>query len=298
MHFFSWIAVAISLRFLPSCTASPVTLRANIKRQELTQEDMTEVCNHPNPYNMMPECWDKLGLDSWITSWTDATIIANAPAIGTMYCKPTEIWGQCFLRFAYGQQEEPKAAVNCATLASTQCVSPIETTVLKPTSAEGWYGTYAVYAVFTYIKNLSRALLSAAGEEGVMETAYVAANDGAGAASSAYPVDATLLYLLEWNNKTNMDDAFINYVQQNRMELSFPNANTDFPGIGPVYETLVLNLETRVEQLMLSWDEFSKALGANGTWIQRVPAHEELEQSWMTPMLASADKATGEIETS
>ncbi|KAL8959746.1 MAG: hypothetical protein Q9183_005584 [Haloplaca sp. 2 TL-2023] len=288
MHFFSWLALVSSLRFLSSCTASPVAFLSNIKRQALAEENMTEVCNHPNAYNMVPPCWDELDLYNFINDWTKKTVLANAPHIGTMYCKPTEIWGQCFLRFAYGQQEQPRAAVDCSTLASTQCVSPIETTILKPTSAEGWYGTYAVYAVFTYIKALSRALLSATGQEGVLESAYVAANGGAGAASSPYPVDATLQYLLEWNNKTNMDDAFLNYVSRNPLPGNFPGPNPGFPGVGPVYESLVLDLQQRVVTLMGSWDEFSQVLGTNGTWIKQVPGPEIFEKSWITPRTAQA----------
>ena len=116
----------------------------------------------------------------------------------------------------------------------------------------------------------------------------MAANGGAGAASSPYPVDSTLQYLLQWNNKTNMDDAFLNYVSQNPMPGNFLGAKTGYPGVGPVYESLMLDLQQRVVTLMGSWDEFSQVLGTNGTWIQRVPGPEVFEKSWITPRTAQA----------
>ncbi|KAL8725541.1 MAG: hypothetical protein Q9166_007295 [cf. Caloplaca sp. 2 TL-2023] len=43
-------------------------------------------------------------MDNFFANWTEKTVMPNAPMIGTMACRPNEVWAQCFIRFAYGQQ--------------------------------------------------------------------------------------------------------------------------------------------------------------------------------------------------
>lgn len=143
MYLLLWIAVVGLLRFLPLCTASPVTASSNSNGKP-TKQSITDACSNPSSAGMTPSCWTLLKMNDYFSSWTNQTILPNAPMIGTIYCRPNEVWAQCFIRFAYGQQRQTRAPMDCATLGSSNCKAPSDM-LIKPTSPEYWYGAYAIY---------------------------------------------------------------------------------------------------------------------------------------------------------
>ncbi|KAL8688942.1 MAG: hypothetical protein Q9218_005267 [Villophora microphyllina] len=229
-------------------------------------------------------------MNDYLTNWTTSTVIGNPPMIGTIYCKPNEIWAQCYLRFAFGQQGKPAAPMDCSTPSSTSCKSPFDSTI-TPTTVENYYGTYAIYAVFAYIYAISSALLSATAHSGALQNAYASANAGAGASSAANPVDATMFQLLSENGFSEMDTAFVKYMNKNPYTGDFTGASTDPPSDNIIYTNLVAVLQQRLKTVMAADENFLSLVGTNGTWIGQVPAAMGYVRSWTTGSGGSAAAA-------
>ncbi|KAL8901991.1 MAG: hypothetical protein Q9207_004916 [Kuettlingeria erythrocarpa] len=168
-------------------------------------------------------------MDGFFANWTTNTIMSNPPMIGTLYCRPNEVWAECFLRFAYGEQRLAVASVDCSAFTSTTCKSPANSLLAKPTSPEFYYGAYAIFAIHTYITNLASALLSTTAKPGALQSAYTSANAGAGAAAAPNPVDATLFQLLFLNGLSNQDILFSAYMKQNPFSGTFADATAAAP---------------------------------------------------------------------
>ncbi|KAL9593319.1 MAG: hypothetical protein Q9179_005949 [Wetmoreana sp. 5 TL-2023] len=218
-------------------------------------------------------------MNDFFTNWTSQTVMPNAPMIGTVFCKTNEVWARCFLRFAYGQQRKATAPADCSTLSSTSCKSPSDMMV-KPISAQYWYGAYAIYAIFTYINALSTALLSATAQPGALQSAYTSANAGEGAAATSNPVDAVLFYLLFLNGFTNQDTAFATYMKQVPYTGSFTGATTDPPSDDVLYRNMVGVLKLRLETIMGGLDQFGVLVGSQGTWIAPVQSSAAFVKVW------------------
>lgn len=137
MYLALWIAAVSFLRFLPFCTAWPVAATAEASAQP-------DACSTPSPGTMVASCWTSLNVDNFFGTWTENTIMANPPMIGTLYCRPHEVWAQCFLRFAYGWQRQKTAPMDCSSFNATSCQGPADSLTAKPTSAEYWYGAQAI----------------------------------------------------------------------------------------------------------------------------------------------------------
>ena len=146
MHLSLAIIAAGLLRILPSCSASPMAAVASPAKAPAEQRTGTTSgpCSNPAASGTSADCWTSLGMDAFLANWTQATVIAGAPMIGTIVCRPTEGWAQCFIRFAYGLQRQTTAPMDCESLSSTSC-SPPSQQMLKPTFPEYWYGVQAIY---------------------------------------------------------------------------------------------------------------------------------------------------------
>ncbi|KAL9580989.1 MAG: hypothetical protein Q9212_004157 [Teloschistes hypoglaucus] len=284
MHFSSWIIAAGLLRFLPSSTASPLPAApkpAASPKQSAT--NASDACSSsPSPGAMSPECWASLDMNDFLTNWTTTTVIGNAPMIGTIYCKPKEIWAQCFLRFAYGQQRQPAAPMDCSTPTSKSCKSPFDVPA-DPTSPEYYYGAYSIFAVFAYITAIASALLSVTAYPGALQSAYTSAYAGAGAASAPNPVDATLFELLSQSGFSAMDTAFVTYMNKNSYTGGFVGASTDPPSDAVIYTSLVAVLQQRLKGIMTADGAFQSLVGTKGVWIAQVPPAASYVKAWTTP---------------
>lgn len=163
MHLSLWIAAAGLLRVLPSCTASPIAAAAKPVAakpvaakpvaavtkpvsvgSKQTSSSSSSSCGNASTTGVSADCWTTLGMNHYLSNWTDNTVIANAPMIGTIVCRSNEPWAQCFIRFAYGQQQKTAAPIDCSNPSSTSCKPPADM-VLQPDSAEDYYGLYAIY---------------------------------------------------------------------------------------------------------------------------------------------------------
>ncbi|KAI4129793.1 MAG: hypothetical protein LQ338_002044 [Usnochroma carphineum] len=230
-----WVAVVSFLQLLPLCTASPVAPAAKAG----TKQSASDACNNPSSANISSACWTSLQMDDFFTNWTRSTVVANAPMIGTMYCRPNE-----------------------------------------PTSAQYYYGAYAIYAVFTYINAISSALLSTTAKPGALQSAYASANAGAGAASGANPIDATLVQLLFENGLNDQDLAFMTYIKQNPFAADFAGATTDPPSDAVMYKNLVAVLQQRSQKLFSGWEMFRQVLGTGGEWTGQVQGSADYVKKW------------------
>ncbi|KAL8717615.1 MAG: hypothetical protein Q9225_005152 [Loekoesia sp. 1 TL-2023] len=278
MYLLLWIAVAGLLPVLPLGTASPVTPSSN-RNDKPTKQSAADACSNPSSAGMTSSCWTQLKMNDYFSNWTNKTILPNAPMIGTIYCRPNEVWAQCFIRFAYGQQRQARAPMDCATLGSSNCKAPSDM-LIKPTSPEYWYGAYAIYAIFTYINTLASALLSTTARPGVLQSAYTSANAGAGAASGVNPIDATLFQLLFVNGLTDMDVTFATYMKQSPYTGDFSGATTDPPSDEMIYRNLVAVLQQRLQKLMNGWDSFKSVLGTGSTWTTQVQGAGDFVSKW------------------
>ncbi|KAL8990761.1 MAG: hypothetical protein Q9177_000661 [Variospora cf. flavescens] len=238
---------------------------------------LPDPCNTPSAGNTEASCWTLLEMGNFFSDWTENTIIADPPFIGTLYCRPREIWAQCFLRFAYGYQNELGAPVDCSGFNSTTCRGPAKVYKAKPTSNKFWYGVQAISslyprnttntsscpetnrppAVYIYIRNLSSALLSTTATPGVLQSAYNSASTSAAFPNS--PADATLIQLLTARSKTPQDNAFVAYMTANPFVSNFTGGAENAPANDDVvYWNLIAMLAKRVEQLMDGWDAFEQ----------------------------------------
>ncbi|KAL8805923.1 MAG: hypothetical protein Q9223_005015, partial [Gallowayella weberi] len=249
MQVFFWVAAASLLRFLPSCTASPIAAPAKAEPKPSPKPSPKPAakpvtatikqgtsssgsCGSPNTTGVVSGCWSSLDMNNYFANWTENSVIANAPMIGTIVCRPTEPWAQCFIRFAYGQQQKTAAPMDCSNANSTSCKSPVNMN-LKPSSPEYWYGVLAIYstitqifpfmrllltdikAIFTYITTLTSAIFTTTGQPGALQNTYTSANAGAGASSAANPIDATMFQLLLENGFSEQDTTFSAYMKNN-----------------------------------------------------------------------------------
>ncbi|KAL8934671.1 MAG: hypothetical protein Q9216_005791 [Gyalolechia sp. 2 TL-2023] len=279
------------LRFLPLCTASPVAAA--------TIQTASDACTDPSTAGMTSSCWTALGMDDFLSNWTDKSMISNPPMIGTLVCRPREAWASCFVRFAYGQQKQPGPPMDCVTFGSQTCQSPSVMPV-KPSSPQYWYGAYAIYAIFTYINTLSSALLATTADVGALQSAYLSANLGAGADSDAYPVDATLFHLLFRNGLTDMDVAFTAYMKNHPYTGDFAGADTTLPSDPVIYKAIVAALQQWSETIMSEWGSFEEVLGTGTTWtgpVQEAVAFEGTMEDVDSFMLVSSPATERHAET-
>ncbi|KAL8852762.1 MAG: hypothetical protein Q9221_002392 [Calogaya cf. arnoldii] len=221
-------------------------------------------------------------MNKFLANWTEETVMPGAPMIGTIVCRPTEAWAQCFIRFAYGQQSLTAAPMDCVSLKSTSC-SPPSKQMKKPTSDEYWYGTHAIYAIFTYIKTLTSALLSTTATPGALEAAYANGIFGAGGAGAPNPIDTVLFGLLLLSPMSDQDKTFTSYMNAKPYPGTF-NTTTNLPSDKILYEGLVVALEARLKNIMSNWTEFESVLGTGGPWVsgQQAPAAQYVA-SWTKP---------------
>ncbi|KAL8950478.1 MAG: hypothetical protein Q9222_003494 [Ikaeria aurantiellina] len=209
-----------------------------------------------------------------------------------MVCRPSEPWAQCFIRFTYGQQKKAGAPMDCSKPSSTTCKAPSDM-LIKPTSAQGWYGVDAIHAVFTYMKNLMSALLSATAHAGALQYAYSSAYAGAGAAGSANPVDATIFQLLFENGFTDQDTAFSGFMKQQPYTGDFSGATTNPPSDTILYQGMVAVLQQRLQKIMGTWETFEIMLGSGYMWTQQVQGADAFVSQWVTGLSpASSDPIT------
>ncbi|KAL8648307.1 MAG: hypothetical protein Q9210_005061 [Variospora velana] len=293
MYLALWIAAISFLRFLPLCTALPVA-------QASAHPD---ACTTPSPENMEASCWTSLNMGNFFSNWTENNILSNPPRIGTIYCRPHEIWAQCFLRFAYGYQRQSNAPMDCSTFKSTSCHGPAKSLTAKPTSAEYWYGAQAISglylppqnttytsscrktnrpsAVHTYIENLSSALLFTTAKPGTLQSAYN--NASINATFPNNPVDATLIQLLTANTKTKQDTAFAAYMKASPSAGNFTRVENAPPDDAVVYKNLVAMLEKRVQDLMSGWGVFAQVTVEGGeAWMTEGQDASDFVRRWTT----------------
>lgn len=147
MYIFPWLAIASFLRFLPSCTATPIAQTTNASTPA-TNQTASNNCSSPSTAGITSTCWTTLQMDDFFANWTINNIMPNPPMIGTLYCRPREVWAECFLRFAYGEQRLPIASTDCSTLTSTTCKSPAKSLTTTPTSPQFYYGAYAIFGMY------------------------------------------------------------------------------------------------------------------------------------------------------
>ncbi|KAI4091925.1 MAG: hypothetical protein LQ344_003743 [Seirophora lacunosa] len=250
MYLALWIAAVSFLRFLPFCTAWPVAATAEASAQP-------DACSTPSPGTMVASCWTSLNVDNFFGTWTENTIMANPPMIGTLYCRPAD------------------------------------SLTAKPTSAEYWYGAQAISAVFTYIKNISSALLSATGKPGVLETAYAAAFAGTDFSDS--PVDATLFYLLSIRGRSDQDNAFAAYMKASPYAGNFAGPTDAKPDDVVIYRGMTAMLESRLDELMSGWEAFRQVTTEGQAWMEKVQEVEEFVQKWTVEGVGQAvGRLTGE----
>ncbi|KAL9596920.1 MAG: hypothetical protein Q9219_005483 [cf. Caloplaca sp. 3 TL-2023] len=290
------IATIGLLRFLPLCTGAPAAPSSNRNGQTTTKQSASDACKDPSSTGVTSSCWTALKMDDYFGSWTNKTVMSNAPMIGTMYCRPNEKWAQCFIRFAYGMQRQTGPPMDCTTLQSTTCTAPSDM-VQKPTSPEFWYGVYAIYAalaVFSYMKNLSTALLSTTARPGMLQSAYTSANAGGGAASGPNPIDATILQLLFMNGLTDMDIAFASYMKQSPYAGDFSQSATDPPGDDVIYKDLAEALQQRLQKLMNGWANFQVVLAKGGIWTGQVQGAAEFVSKWTNPGTTATTATTAQ----
>ncbi|KAL8967924.1 MAG: hypothetical protein Q9197_005153 [Variospora fuerteventurae] len=250
---------------------------------------LPDPCNTPSPDNTEASCWTSLQMGNFFSDWTKNSTSANPPLIGLIYCRPREIWAQCFLRFAYGYQLKLSAPMDCSAFNSTSCRGPARVIEPKPTSNKFWYGAQAISslyprnttntsscpetnrapAVYLYIKHLSSALLSTTAVPGVLQSAYNNASTSVAFPNS--PADATLIQLLTASAKTPQDNAFVAYMTANPFVGNFTGgAENAPPDDEVVYWNLIAMLAERVEQLMHGWDAFEQVTvfeGAGEAWM-------------------------------
>ncbi|KAL8657089.1 MAG: hypothetical protein Q9226_002264 [Calogaya cf. arnoldii] len=292
MHTSLWIIAAGLLRFLPSCTASPI---AAVAKPAAKQSATSGLCSNAATNGTSADCWTTLGMSKFLANWTEETVMPGAPMIGTIVCRPTEAWAQCFIRFAYGQQRLTAAPMDCVSLKSTSC-SPPSKQMMKPTSVEYWYGTHAVYAIFAYIITLTSAILSTTGTPGALQAVYTSGIFGtdAVAAAAPNPIDAVLFQLLVLSPSSDQNKLFTNYLNEFPYPGAF-NTTTNVPTDKILYQGLALALEARLKNIMSNWTEFESVLGTGGPWVsgQQAPAAQYVA-SWTKPSPV-ADGLTGVI---
>ncbi|KAI4243445.1 MAG: hypothetical protein L6R40_003447 [Gallowayella cf. fulva] len=298
MHLSLWIAAAGLLRVLPSCTASPIAAAAKPVAakpvaakpvaavtkpvsvgSKQTSSSSSSSCGNASTTGVSADCWTTLGMNHYLSNWTDNTVIANAPMIGTIVCRSNEPWAQCFIRFAYGQQQKTAAPIDCSNPSSTSCKPPADM-VLQPDSAEDYYGLYAIYAIFTYLTTLISALLTTTGHPSALQSIYTSANAGAGASSAPNPIDATIFQLLFRNGFSSQDTLFAAYLKTEIYAGNFTKATTDPPEDKVLYEGLVGALKTRASRIMRSWQDFEAVLGSGDVWMGGVQTKEQFVESW------------------
>ncbi|KAL8858677.1 MAG: hypothetical protein Q9178_004765 [Gyalolechia marmorata] len=181
-------------------------------------------------------------MEDFYANWTKHSVMAGAPMIGTIFCRPNELWAQCFIRFAYGQHTKT--------------------------------------AIFTYIMTLISALLTTTGRPGALQSIYTSANAGAGASAGSNPVDATLLRLLTQDPSSNQDIFFAAYIKRQPSAATFAGATTDPPSDEILYEGLVKELRSRLTKVMSSWAEFQSALVPGQIWMDPVRESAQFVQKW------------------
>ncbi|KAL8927899.1 MAG: hypothetical protein Q9172_001125 [Xanthocarpia lactea] len=288
MHLLQWIVAAGLIRFLPLCTASPIAApQANPVAATASQNATSDACRTMSTAGTSADCWTILKMEDFYANWTEHSVMAGAPMIGTIFCRPNELWAQCFIRFAYGQHQKTGAPMDCSSPSSTSCSSPAAM-IIKPTSPEYWYGVHAIYAIFTYITTLISALLTTTGRPGALQSIYTSANAGAGASASPNPVDASLLRLLSQDPISNQDIFFAAYLKRQPSAGNFVGATTDPPSDKILYEGLVEELRSRLTKVMSSWAEFQSVLAPGQIWMEAVQGSAQFVEKWT----ATAPSAT------
>ncbi|KAL8668903.1 MAG: hypothetical protein Q9168_006489, partial [Polycauliona sp. 1 TL-2023] len=199
-------------------------------------------------------------MDKVLTNWILKTVIPRAPAIGTIFCRPTEEWAQCFIRFGYSQQRLPAAPMDCVALNSTSCSSPSTQAALWPASVEYWYGLQAIYSIFLYIKTLSSAILSTTSTPNILQTIYTSTLSNPilptttiKTTNTTSPIDAVLLDLLTPTNTTTPQDTlFTSYISTHPLPGNFTTPAND----GTIYQDLTDSLTARLEMVMSNFTLF------------------------------------------
>ncbi|KAL8912907.1 MAG: hypothetical protein Q9171_002201 [Xanthocarpia ochracea] len=252
MHLLHWIVAAGLLRFLPLCTASPIAApQANPVAATTSQNATSDSCRTLFTGGTSADCWTMLKMEDFYANWTENSVMAGAPMIGTIFCRPNEVWAQCFIRFAYGRFEKT--------------------------------------AIFTYIMTLISALLTTTGRPGALQSIYTSANAGAGASAGPNPVDATLLRLLTQDPGSNQDIFFGAYLKRQPSAGNFAGATTDPPSDEILYEGLVQELRSRLTKVMSSWAEFHSLLEPGQIWMDAVQGSAHYVEKWTaTAPLATA----------
>ncbi|KAL8679545.1 MAG: hypothetical protein Q9186_004191 [Xanthomendoza sp. 1 TL-2023] len=292
------------LRFLPSCTASPIAAVVMAAPKPSSQPVAKPVvagskeamassgsCGSPSTTGPTADCWTTLKMNDFLANWTENSVIANAPMIGTIVCRPTEPWVQCFIRFAYGQRQKTAAPMDCSNPLSTSCRSPANMN-LKPSSAEYWYGTLAIYAIFIYIMRLTSAILTTTGQPGVLQAIYTSANTGAGASAAANPIDATIFQLLQQNGFSAQDTTFAAYMKNDPFTGDFAPGTTNPPSDSILYEGMTTALRARVTKIMGSWEVFEGVLGTGDVWVGPVQAQQDFVDQWTKVVPLTAIEVT------
>ncbi|KAI4274246.1 MAG: hypothetical protein LQ337_004066 [Flavoplaca oasis] len=218
-------------------------------------------------------------MDNFLVNWTRKTVMAGAPMIGTIVCRPTEDWAQCFIRFAYGHQTKTAAPMDCVSLKSTSCKTPSKA-VIKPTSPEFWYGLQAIFSIFTYIKTLTAALLSVTGNPDTLQKVYTSTFYGNNGAEAPNPVDLVLAALVGLKDDSVQDAQFYVYILSNPYPGNFTTTAARTPSDEDIYEALVTSLEARLKRIMGSWTEFQSVLGDGEPWVSGVqtPASQYVKE--------------------
>ena len=134
--------------------------------------------------------------------------------------------------------------------------------------------------MFKYLNNLSTALLSTTARPGALQSAYTSANAGAGAASGANPIDATLFQLLFLNGFTDMDIALSSYMKQSPFAADFVGATTDPPSDAVIYKNLNAVLGQRLQKIMSGVDSFEVMLGTGEAWLEQVQGVSAFVSKW------------------
>ncbi|KAL8710880.1 MAG: hypothetical protein Q9220_004684 [cf. Caloplaca sp. 1 TL-2023] len=283
------------LRFFPLCIAAPVPpLPPSNRAVQPVKQSSSDTCMDNASTNLTISCWSELHMNDYLANWTTKTVISNPPAAGTMFCRPAEPWAQCFIRFTYGQQQKAGAPMDCSTASSTTCKAPSDM-LIKPTSAQGYYGAYAVHAIFTYIDNLTSALLSATAHPGALQYAYTSANAGAGASAEPNPVDATIFQLLFENGFSDQDTAFGSLMRKQPYTGNFTGATTDPPSDAVLYQGMVAVLQQRLQKIMGTWETFEVMLGSGFMWTQKIQEADAFVSQWtagLTPAVTSPSGAS------
>ncbi|KAL8993966.1 MAG: hypothetical protein Q9169_005956 [Polycauliona sp. 2 TL-2023] len=246
MHTFPWIIAAGLLRLLPLCTASPIGgMVVNSNTLVRPPSLRTGPCSDPEASGPSAACWATLGMDNFLANWTTETVMPGAPLIGTIVCRPTENWAQCFIRFAYGHQNLGGAPMD---------------------------------SIYLYIKTLTSALLTLTGTPYTLQRIYNSASSSLFASSATlssydiYPIDTILLALLTLKQPSLQDKRFATYISAHPVPGYFTNSTTSTtpptPSEAVIYHTLVDSLEARLTNVMGNWTLFQALLGDAEAWVE------------------------------